>query len=85
LCFIVHRYQRFNDNLLTCFIQLVKQYSDEAKATAKGTVYEYRRTGNQDLPKAGEVLKSSLPPMMKATRRFVPCKKKPLLFLIDND
>jgi hypothetical protein len=38
-------------------IQLVKQYSDEAKATAKGTVYEYRRTGNQDLPKAGEVLK----------------------------
>ncbi len=57
LCFIVHRYQRFNDNLLTCFIQLVKQYSDEAKATAKGTVYEYRRTGNQDLPKAGEVLK----------------------------
>jgi len=57
LCFVVHRYQRFNDNLLTCFIQLVKQYSDEAKATAKRTVYEYRGTSNQDMPKAGEVLK----------------------------
>ena len=57
LCFIVHRYQRFNDNLLICFIQLVKQYSDEAKATAKRTVYEYHGTSNQDLPKAGEVLK----------------------------
>jgi len=57
LCFVVHRYQRFNDNLLTCFIHLVKQYSDEAKATAKRTVYEYRGTSNQDLPKAGEVLK----------------------------
>src|SRR5437868_13359310 len=57
LCFVVHRYQRFNDNLLTCFIQLVKQYSDEAKATAKETVYEYRRARHHDLPKAGEVLK----------------------------
>ncbi len=57
LCFAVHRYQRFNDNLLTCFIHLVKQYADEAKATAKGTVYEHRGTSNQDLPKAGEVLK----------------------------
>ena len=57
LCFVFHRYQRFNDHLLTCFIQLVKQYSDEAKATAKGTVYEYRHANNPDLPKAGEVLK----------------------------
>src|SRR5712691_7941729 len=57
LCFVFHRYQRFNDNLLTCFIHLVKQYSDEAKATAKRAVYEYRGTSNHDLPKAGEVLK----------------------------
>ncbi len=57
LCFVFHRYQRFNDNLLTCFIHLVKQYSDEAKATAKRAVSDYRGTSNQDLPKAGEVLK----------------------------
>jgi TnpA family transposase len=57
LCFVVHRYQRFNDHLLTCFIHLVKQYSDEAKATAKRAVYEYRGLSHQDLPKAGEVLK----------------------------
>ena len=56
LCFVVHRYQRFNDHLLTCFIQLVKQYADEAKATAKETVYAYRQASNHDLPKAGEVL-----------------------------
>lgn len=57
LCFIVHRYQRRSDNLLNCFIHLVKQYSDEAKATAKETVYAQRGRSNQDLPKAGEVLK----------------------------
>jgi len=57
LCFVVHRYQRFNDHLLTCFIHLVKQYSEEAKATAKRAVYEYLGTRNHDLPKAGEVLK----------------------------
>jgi len=57
LCFVFHRYQRFNDNLLTCFIHLVKQYADEAKATAKRAVADYRGTSNYDLPKAGEVLK----------------------------
>ena len=57
LCFVFHRYQRFNDNLLTCFLHLVKQYADEAKATAKRAVSDYRGTSNHDLPKAGEVLK----------------------------
>jgi hypothetical protein len=57
LCFVFHRYQRFNDNLLTCFLHLVKQYADEAKATAKRAVTDYRGTSNHDLPKAGEVLK----------------------------
>src|SRR5262249_19254917 len=41
LCFVFHRYQRFNDNLLTCFLHLVKQYADEAKATAKRAVADY--------------------------------------------
>jgi TnpA family transposase len=57
LCFVFHRYQRFNDHLLTCFIHLVKQYTNEAKAAAKKAVSEYRGASNQDLPKAGEVLK----------------------------
>lgn len=57
LCFVFHRYQSHNDNLLTCLLQLVKQYADEARANAKGTVYEYRSNNNVDLPKAGEVLK----------------------------
>ncbi len=56
LCFVFHRYQRLNDNLLTCFIHLVKQYADEAKATAKEQVYAQRIMRNQDLPKAGRVL-----------------------------
>jgi len=42
LCFLVHRYHRFNDNLLTCFIHLVKQYVDEAKAAAKEQVFAQR-------------------------------------------
>jgi len=57
LCFVIHRYRRFNDNLLTCFIYLVKQYSDEARSAAKQAVTEQSRSSNNDLPKAGEVLK----------------------------
>ncbi len=57
LCFIVHRYHRFNDNLLTCFIHLVKQYNEEAKTAAKEGVYQQRVLSNRDLPRAGQVLK----------------------------
>jgi hypothetical protein len=57
LCFVFHRYQQLHDNLLTCFIHMVKTYVDEAKAAAKEQVYEQRVTSNQDLPKAGLVLK----------------------------
>jgi TnpA family transposase len=57
LCFIFHRYQQLHDNLLTCFIHLVRTYLDEAKAVAKQTVYDYRVASNQDLPKAGLILK----------------------------
>jgi TnpA family transposase len=57
LCFVFHRYQRLNDNLLACFIHLVTQYADEAKAAAKEQVYVQRNLRNQDLPKAGRVLK----------------------------
>jgi hypothetical protein len=57
LCFVFHRYQQLHDNLLTCFLHLVKSYVDEAKAAAKEQIYEQRMTSNQDLPKAGLVLK----------------------------
>ncbi len=56
LCFVFHRYQRLNDNLLTCFIHLVNEYVDEAKAAAKEQVYAQRIMRNHDLPKAGQVL-----------------------------
>lgn len=57
LCFVLHRYQQLHDNLLTCFLHVVKDYIHQAKAAAKEQVYEHRLTSNQDLPKAGSVLK----------------------------
>jgi TnpA family transposase len=57
LCFIYHRYQRIHDNLLLSLIYDVRRYTDEAKAAAKERVYQYRIEANQDLQKAGQVLK----------------------------
>ena len=57
LCFIHHRYQRANDNLLNSLIQKVKQYVEDSKVAAKERVYEYRIETNQNLAKAGQVLK----------------------------
>jgi hypothetical protein len=57
LCFVYHRYQKLHDNLILSLIYDVRQYADEAKAAAKERVYQYRIEANQDLQKAGQVLK----------------------------
>jgi len=57
ICFVYHRYQRLHDNLLNSLIYNVRQYADEAKAAAKERVYEFRTEGNENLRKAGQVLK----------------------------
>ena len=57
LCFVYHRYQRLHDNLIHSLIHHVRQYADEAKAAAKERVYQYRIENNQNLQKAGQVLK----------------------------
>jgi len=57
LCFVYHRYQRLHDNLLNCLIYNVRQYTDEAKAAAKDRVYQLSIENNENLQKAGHVLK----------------------------
>jgi len=57
LCFMYHRYQRLNDNLLKCLNFKIRGYLDEAKDTAKERIYEFQIESNQNLKKAGRVLK----------------------------
>ena len=57
LCFIYHRYQRAHDNLIETLIYNVRRFVDEAKFTAKERIYEYYIENNQNMRKAGQVLK----------------------------
>ncbi|MEL6472407.1 MAG: Tn3 family transposase, partial [Cyanobacteria bacterium J06623_4] len=57
LCFILNRYQRLHDNLISSLRYNVKRYLETAKDAAKERVYEYRTENNQNLEKAGQVLK----------------------------
>jgi hypothetical protein len=57
LCFVYYRYQKLHDNLLSSLIAHVRRYADAAKGAAKDKVYAYRTEGNENLPKAGHVLK----------------------------
>ena len=57
LCFVYHRYQRCNDNLIQSHISNVRRFQDEAKEAAKERVYQYRIEVNDDLQKASDVLK----------------------------
>jgi TnpA family transposase len=57
LCFVFHRYQKLHDNLLNSLIHHVRRYGDEAKEAAKDRVYACRMEGNENLLKAGQLLK----------------------------
>src|SRR5262245_1325624 len=56
LCFVVHRYQRLHDHLITSLLSHVRQYTEAAKAAAKERVYTARTESNDALQKAGHVL-----------------------------
>lgn len=56
LCFIYHRYQRINDNLIKTFIYYVRKFDDMAKGSTKDTVYALKTEGNKYLNDAGKVL-----------------------------
>ena len=57
LCFVYHRYQRLHDNLMSSLIHHVRRYQEAAKTVAKDRMYESRSEGNEDLDRAGQVLK----------------------------
>jgi TnpA family transposase len=54
---VYHRYQRLHDHLMSSLIHHVRRYHEAAKTVAKERVYESRSEGNEDLDRAGQVLK----------------------------
>ena len=70
LCFILHRYQRVHDHLLTCFIHLVNGALDEVKVAVKDDIAEQRLERNADLAKAGHILKLFTSDQIAATAPF---------------
>lgn len=57
LCFVLHRYQQCHDHLLTCFLHIVAQATEEATVVAKTEAGVQRLERNTDVPKAGVILK----------------------------
>jgi Domain of unknown function (DUF4158)/Tn3 transposase DDE domain len=57
ICFTYHRYQQRSDNLIKCLIFRIRNYSDEAKLVAKERLQECHIEINENLQKAGQVLK----------------------------
>jgi hypothetical protein len=92
LCFVYHRYQKFHDNLILSLIHHVRQYADEAKAAAKERVYQYRIESNQNLQKAGQVLKlftddsiaESTPFSIVQAKAFSILERQKLDFIADH-
>lgn len=68
LCFVHHRYRRAGDNLINSLIYRFRQYNDQAKEDARIRLSGLRLETNQDIGKAGQVLKlftdEQIPPEM---------------------
>lgn len=92
LCFVYHRYQRAHDNLINSLIYKVKQYVEESKVAAKEQVYEYHVEGNQNLQKAGQILKLFTDDNIAETttfrevqaRAFEILERQKLVFIADH-
>ncbi|WP_042995754.1 Tn3 family transposase, partial [Bacillus thuringiensis] len=56
LCFIFHRYQRMNDNLINSFIYKMRKYNDDILSFAKDQVYNYYTENQEDFKKVGNIL-----------------------------
>nr|WP_230322514.1 MULTISPECIES: DUF4158 domain-containing protein [unclassified Bacillus (in: firmicutes)] len=53
LCFIFHRYQRMNDNLINSFIYKMRKYNDDILSFAKEQIYTYYTENQGDFKKVG--------------------------------
>lgn len=81
LCFIHHRYHQLNDNLINTFIYNVRHYINVAKKYAKEQVYECHEENNQDLEKAGQVLKLFTDKSIEASTPFHKVQDKAFAIL----
>jgi len=81
LCFVYHRYQKIHDNLINSLIHNVRRYTGEAKSAAKERVYERRVEENQNLQKAGQVLRLFTDSSIADNTPFHQVRKKAFGFL----
>ena len=68
LCYVRHRYQKLNDNLIISFKHHVKKFGENAEEAAKEQVYARRVETNQNLGKAAQVLALVLSDLPTGTR-----------------
>jgi len=85
LCFIHHRYQNHHDNLLASLIYSVRKFSDRAKESAKQRVYEHRVENNDNLQKAGQILKLFVDDGIAETDSFELVRAKAFSILDRDD
>lgn len=81
LCFIQHRYQKLHDNLIQSLIHHVRRHGDDARATAKEQVYDFRIAANADLPKVGGILKLFTDDSVPGTAPFREVRRKAFAML----
>lgn len=92
LCFVFHRYQQFQDNLISYFIHQVQRYVDWSKLAAKELLAAYQMEHNRNLQQAGHILHfftddsiSADIPFAQVQARAFKIVERPALALLADD
>ena len=76
LCFVYHRFQQINDNLIHCFIYWVDKYTQTGKQKAKEEIYQHKLEVNNHLPKVSQLLGLYIDESIVETETFGSVRKK---------
>ncbi|UYX55711.1 hypothetical protein M3Y14_30975 (plasmid) [Bacillus thuringiensis] len=76
LCFIFHRYQRINDNLINSLIYKMRKYNDDILSFAKDQVYTYYTKNQMDFKKVGKVLQVIIDENISENTAFKDIQKR---------
>jgi TnpA family transposase len=81
LCFTYQRFREINDNLIEAFIHLVDGYEQDAKLSAKESVYQAKTAASANLKAAGQVLNLFVDPTIPTHTPFGSVQEKAFTLL----
>lgn len=85
ICFLYHRFHKFNDNILNAMKYNISLYDEESKVYAENKILEYKIEGNKHVTKAGRVLKIFVNKKIPNNEKFIKTRGRAFKLLKEKE